>query len=80
MYWLTPACYFGADLLGTSVKRSVSWKSLFATKGNRKRMLVVSCIGWFSQWTGNGLVSYYLNKILDNIGVTDLNTQLLIAG
>jgi MFS family permease len=29
---------------------SSSWKSLFATKGNRKRMMVVIAIGFFSQW------------------------------
>lgn len=42
---------------------------------------MVSCaIGWFSQWSGNGLVSYYLNKVFDTIGITNETIQLLITG
>lgn len=37
-------------------------------------------VGLFSQWSGNGLISYYLFKVLDNIGVTSSKTQLLING
>jgi hypothetical protein len=28
------------------------------TKGNRYRVFIVLCMGLFSQWSGNGLVSY----------------------
>lgn len=42
-------------------------------------MLIVA-IAWFSQWSGNGLVSFYLNKVFDTIGITDSTTQLLITG
>lgn len=34
-----------------------SWKSLVATKGNRRRLMVIILLGIFSQWSGNGLVS-----------------------
>lgn len=30
--------------------------------------------------SGNGLVSYYLNKVFDSIGITNSNTQLIING
>jgi MFS family permease len=33
------------------------WAELFRTKGNRRRMLIAGCVGLFSQWSGNGLVS-----------------------
>lgn len=63
-----------------TVAANVGWKSLFATSGNRKRMRIIIAIAFFSQWSGNGLASYYLNKILDHIGITDSTTQLLING
>lgn len=48
--------------------------------GNRRRMGIIIAIAWFSQWSGNGLVSYYLNQVFDTIGITDTNIQLLITG
>jgi len=43
-------------------------------------MRIIIAIAFFSQWSGNGLVSYYLNKVFDQIGITDTGTQLLING
>jgi MFS family permease len=43
-------------------------------------MRLIIAIAFFSQWSGNGLVSYYLNKVFDAIGITDATTQLLING
>jgi len=43
-------------------------------------MRIIVAIGFFSQWSGNGLVSYYLNKVFDTIGITDVGTQNLING
>ena len=43
-------------------------------------MRIIIAIALFSQWSGNGLPSYYLNKILDQIGITDSTIQLLING
>lgn len=47
------------------------WRELFTTKANIRRVLVAFCVGLFSQWAGNGLVSYYLAKVLATIGITD---------
>lgn len=33
------------------------WIELLATNGNRKRTAIAMCVGLFSQWSGNGLVS-----------------------
>ncbi|KAI9733121.1 MAG: hypothetical protein M1834_003668 [Cirrosporium novae-zelandiae] len=57
-----------------------SWKELIRTKGNRHRLLILASAGLFSQWSGNGLVSYYLTLILDGIGITNSTTQTLING
>lgn len=37
---------------------NTTWKSMVSTPGNRYRMFLVVCMGTFSQWSGNGLVSY----------------------
>ncbi|GBE89812.1 Lactose permease [Sparassis crispa] len=60
--------------------KNIGWKSLVATRGNRKRIIIIIAIAWFSQWSGNGLVSYYLNKVFDTIGITSQVIQLLITG
>lgn len=57
-----------------------SWAELIRTKGNRHRMIICVSAGVFSQWSGNGLVSYYLHVVLDQIGYTDPTTQSLING
>ncbi|PSN75129.1 MFS transporter [Corynespora cassiicola Philippines] len=56
------------------------WLELFKTKGNRHRLLILVSAGLFSQWSGNGLVSYYITGVLDSIGVTDPDMQLKING
>lgn len=56
------------------------WLELFKTKGNRHRLLILLSAGLFSQWSGNGLVSYYINGVLDTIGITDPDMQLKING
>jgi hypothetical protein len=45
-----------------------------------QRMRIIIAIAFFSQWSGNGLVSYYLNKVLNGIGIKDTETQTLING
>jgi len=59
---------------------SQSWLELFRTKGNRHRMIICISAGFFSQWSGNGLVSYYLFQILKQIGYTSSSTQDVING
>jgi len=53
---------------------------LIRTKGNRHRLLIMVAAGFFSQWSGNGLVSYYISTILNDIGYTSSVTQNLING
>ncbi|CCA69468.1 related to hexose transporter protein [Serendipita indica DSM 11827] len=58
----------------------VSWLDLFRTPGNRRRMRIILGIGVFSQLSGNGIISYYLTKVLDGIGITSSNDQTLVNG
>lgn len=58
-----------------------SWREMFATPGMRKRVLIASALGLFTQWSGNGLISYYLGRILDTVGITDklIKNQINVA-
>jgi len=56
------------------------WMELIKTKGNRHRLIILLTIGLFSQWSGNGLVSYYINIVLKQVGITNTKTQLIING
>ncbi|KIM26163.1 hypothetical protein M408DRAFT_330739 [Serendipita vermifera MAFF 305830] len=62
------------------VSSTTSYLTLFKTPGNRRRMRIVLAIGFFSQWAGNGLVSYYIGDVFASIGVTDPPTVGLING
>ncbi|KAH8895526.1 MFS transporter [Thozetella sp. PMI_491] len=54
------------------------WSELFVSPGNRKRLLIAACVGTFTQWSGNGLISYYLARVLSTIGITEKRTQNII--
>lgn len=56
------------------------WVELFKTKGNRHRLVILVSLGFFSQWSGNGLVSYYMNDVLTAAGVESAQTRLEING
>jgi len=56
-----------------------SWNDLWATPGNRHRLFISVSLGIFSQWAGNGVVSYYLSIILDSVGITSVDDQTLIS-
>ncbi|KAG8985295.1 hypothetical protein FRB90_004825 [Tulasnella sp. 427] len=58
----------------------VSWSALFRTPGNRRRMRIIIALGFFCQWSGNGLVSYYINLILEGVGIKASSTKTLING
>ncbi|KAL7282766.1 hexose transporter [Trametes coccinea BRFM310] len=54
------------------------WRDFIAAPGMRKRLLICSFLGLATQWSGNGLTSYYLARILDNVGIHDDRTKNLI--
>ncbi|KAF7557795.1 hypothetical protein G7Z17_g405 [Cylindrodendrum hubeiense] len=48
-----------------------SWMDLLGTAGMRRRVLITSFLGLFTQWSGNTLISYYLGDLLEMIGWSD---------
>jgi len=63
-----------------NVASNIGWTALFKTPGNLRRMRIIVALAVFSQWSGTGLVAYYLNKVFIALGITDNSTQLLING
>jgi len=53
-----------------------SWISLWNTPGMRRRSLIMMTLALSGQWSGNGLVTYYLSPVLNTIGITDRTQQL----
>jgi len=48
-----------------------SWGDMVRSAGMRRRLLIGSLLGLFTQWSGNTLISYYLDTILTQVGFTD---------
>lgn len=67
-------------MMDRNANRSTRYVDFFRTPGNRKRISLVIFIALFSQWSGNGIVSYYLRIVLDGIGIEDSRDQLGING
>jgi MFS-type transporter involved in bile tolerance (Atg22 family) len=43
-------------------------------------LLILVTLGFYSQWSGNAIISYYLTEVLNQVGITDQKTQLEING
>ncbi|KAI5920677.1 major myo-inositol transporter iolT [Camillea tinctor] len=57
------------------------WADVVRDPPMRRRFLLASTIGFFTQWSGNGLLSFYMKKILNLVGITDNSTvQKFILG
>ncbi|KAK1579341.1 MFS hexose transporter [Colletotrichum navitas] len=55
-------------------------KALFATPGNRWRSFIIIWCGICKQWSGNGLISYFLGSMLKSAGITkQIETTLITA-
>ncbi|KAF9223402.1 general substrate transporter [Gyrodon lividus] len=57
-----------------------SYWTCFSTPGNRRRMFTIIGLAVFSQWSGNGLVSYYINIVLEGVGIRTTRTKAAING
>lgn len=62
------------------IQSSSSYYDFIKLKNFRKRLFLVLYTPCLMQLSGNGLVSYYLNKVLDSINIKDTEEQLVING
>ncbi|CRK15434.1 hypothetical protein BN1723_010663 [Verticillium longisporum] len=67
-------------VIEAEMANNTGWRSLLKTPGNRRRILVLVLLGLFSQWSGNGLVSYYLVRVLETAGITNKRHVNIING
>ncbi|KAF8757589.1 Transporter [Rhizoctonia solani] len=68
------------NALAAESQRGSAWIDLFRTAGNRRRMRIILAIALFSQWSGSGLISYYLERVLSGIRIESSRDQTLING
>ncbi|PYI03556.1 general substrate transporter [Aspergillus sclerotiicarbonarius CBS 121057] len=69
----------GAITAEKEAASSTGYADMFKTPGNRRRLFITVTLGLFAQWSGNGVVSYYLAMVLDTVGITNTRDQLLIS-
>jgi hypothetical protein len=50
------------------------WADVIRDAPMRRRFLLASIIGFFTQWSGNGLLSFYMKEILALVGITNNRT------
>lgn len=55
-------------------------KDLLSHKGNQRRLICATITAVGSQACGSGLISAYLPQVLNNVGMTTMKEQTLIAG
>ncbi|KAF5322525.1 hypothetical protein D9619_000188 [Psilocybe cf. subviscida] len=58
--------------------KKVGWGALLRTSGMRRRVLIAGFLGLATQWSGNGLTSYFLGPILQTVGITSNHTKNLV--
>jgi MFS family permease len=49
------------------VSANGGWSSLFKTVGNRRRIRIITALAFFSQWSGNGLISHCGCSVLHEV-------------
>jgi MFS family permease len=50
------------------------WADVFRDPPMRRRFMIAGIVGFFTQWSGNGLLSFYMKKILALVNITDDRT------
>ncbi|OHW96518.1 MFS sugar transporter [Colletotrichum incanum] len=56
------------------VASKFAWADVFRDAAMRRRFMLAAIMGFFTQWSGNGLLSFYMKSILNLVGITDNRT------
>jgi sugar porter (SP) family MFS transporter len=62
--------------LEKEVARSTSYMDFFRTRGNRWRLAIIISIGIISQYSGNAVISNYVNLVYTGAGITGQQQKL----
>ncbi|CDM32380.1 hypothetical protein DTO006G1_2326 [Penicillium roqueforti] len=57
-----------------------SWRILYQSPANRKRIALVATVALLTLWNGQGVIAYYFSPILTSIGITSTPQQTGING
>lgn len=57
-------------------KKTSSYMDFLRTKGNRYRLMLLISLGIISQYSGNALISNYMNKLYNGMGITSQNQKI----
>ncbi|KAL1836770.1 hypothetical protein VTJ49DRAFT_4688 [Mycothermus thermophilus] len=60
--------------LEKELARSFAWADVVRDPPMRRRFVISAVMGFFTQWSGNGLLSFYMKKILALVNITDNRT------
>lgn len=60
-------------------KDLVDYTIFFRSKALRKRTLLVVIWAWFSQFSGNQVITYYMTTLFKNLGIHNATTRLLLT-
>lgn len=60
-------------------KHGSSYVDFLLTKGNRWRLAIVISLGLISQYSGNAMISNYIDPIYQNAGIQDQDQKLAVS-
>lgn len=63
----------------TQVNRTTNYVDFLKTKGNRWRLAIIISLGVISQYSGNALVSNYINYLYEGAGIRGENKKLGVS-
>lgn len=61
-----------------SPKAYFDLRSLFKSRARLYRLMLAVAMAWFGQFSGNNVASYYLPTMVQGVGITSVDTQLLL--
>jgi MFS family permease len=62
------------------ISKTSSYLDFLKTRGNRYRLMLLISLGIISQYSGNALISNYMNKVYESMGITDQNQKIPLNG
>lgn len=65
--------------LERTARENSSYLDFMKTKGNRWRLAIIVSVGLISQYSGNAVISNYMNLIYTGAGITDQNQKLGVS-
>jgi sugar porter (SP) family MFS transporter len=62
-----------------TMKKQSRYVDFFLTKGNRWRLAIIISLGVISQYSGNAIISNYMDIVYEGAGINDQNKKLALS-